>query len=78
MIVLQIRTETMTICSMIMWTLGFVTNIAYLYLLQVIQLHGCLLIFSIGCFICALYALICVPETKGKSYQSIAELLEKS
>lgn len=67
----------MTLCAMIMWTLGFFMNIAYLSLYQVIDLHGCLLVFSIGCFICALYVLIFVPETKSKSYESVAELLEK-
>lgn len=63
---------------MVMWILGFAMNFAYLYLLQIIELHGCLFVFSLGCFISALYALIFIPETKGKSHQSIAKLLEKS
>lgn len=67
----------MTITSMIMWILGFATNIAYLYLLQVIKLYGCLLVFSAGCFICAIYAIIFIPETKGKSHESVAILLGK-
>lgn len=68
----------MTITSMIMWVMGFATNIAYLYLLQLIKLHGCLLVFSVGCFLCALYAVIFIPETKGKSPESVAKMLEKS
>ncbi|XP_055309204.1 facilitated trehalose transporter Tret1-like isoform X2 [Sitodiplosis mosellana] len=72
----KIRNTTMTITSMIMWVLGFSTNIAYLYLLQIIKLHGCLLVFSAGCFACAMYALIFIPETKGKSPESVEKLLE--
>lgn len=67
----------MTVTAMSMWILGFATNAAYLCLLDIIHLYGCLLVFSIGCFCCALYAIIFIPETKGKSYESIAKLLER-
>lgn len=67
----------MTITSMIMWVLGFSTNIAYLYLLQVIKLYGCLLVFSAGCFLCGFYAIFYIPETKNKSPENVAKLLEK-
>lgn len=67
----------MTFCSMTMWILGFLVNIAYLYLLQAIKLHGCLMLFSGSCFVCALFALIFIPETKGKSYEKIEKLLGK-
>lgn len=65
----------MTMTSMIMWILGFSTNIGYLVLLKVIKLHGCLFVFSAGCFITAIYAIIFIPETKGKSPESVAKLL---
>lgn len=68
----------MTMTSIMMWCIGFFMNIAYLNLLQVIELHGCLLVFSVGCFICALYGLLFIPETKGKSPDSVVKLLEKS
>lgn len=67
----------MTATSMTVWMLGFVINIAYLYLLPVIQLHGCLIIFGGACFACALYALVFIPETKGKPYEQVAQLLEQ-
>lgn len=67
----------MTVTAILMWFLGFATNAAYLRLLELIQLYGCLLIFSVGCFCCALYAFIFIPETKGKSYEQIAKSLEK-
>lgn len=74
---LKIRNAAMTFCSINMWVLGFGTNIAYLYLLQVIKLHGCLMVFSCSCFIVAIFALIVIPETKGKSPESVRELLAK-
>lgn len=67
----------MTFCSMNMWILGYGTNKAYLYLLGVIQLYGCLMLFSASCLACAIFALIFIPETKGKSYESVAKSLEK-
>lgn len=73
----QIRNATMTMTSMMMWVLGFATNIGYLYLLPVIKLHGCLLVFSAVCFVCAIYTMIFIPETKGKSSESVEKLLEK-
>lgn len=67
----------MTITSMTVWILGFSMNIAYLYLLPVLKLHGCLMIFGGACFACSLFALVFIPETKGKSYEKIAQLLER-
>lgn len=74
---LQIRNATMTMTSMLMWVLGFITNIGYLYLLPIIMLHGCLFVFSTVCFVCGIYALIFIPETKGKSFGSVEKLLGK-
>lgn len=67
----------MTLTSLNIWVLGFGTNIAYLYLLPVIKLYGCLLIFSSFCFMSALFALLFIPETKGKSYEIVRQILEK-
>ncbi|XP_031625980.1 facilitated trehalose transporter Tret1-like [Contarinia nasturtii] len=74
----KIRNITMTMTSITMWCVGFFMNFAYISMLQVIELHGCLLVFSAGCFICAMYGLIFIPETKGKSPDCIVKLLEKS
>lgn len=65
----------MTIGSLIMWVFGFGMNFAYQYMLVEIQLHGCLIVFCIGCFMSTFYALIFIPETKGKPYEKVAELL---
>lgn len=39
--------------------------------------HVCFFIFAAFCLLNAVFTLICVPETKGKSLQHIQELLEK-
>lgn len=67
----------MTILFMNMWIFGFLTSLAYPYLLNAIALHGCLMLFSGFCLSSALFALIFIPETKGKSYEAIAKFLEK-
>lgn len=67
----------MTLTSMSMWVLGFVTNVAYIHLLNSIELHGCLMLFSGFCLLSALFALTFIPETKGKSYDNVLKLLEK-
>lgn len=67
----------MTFLCMNMWILGFLTSLAYPFLVEAIALHGCLMLFSGFSLFAALFAFIFIPETKGKSYEIIAEFLEK-
>lgn len=36
-----------------------------------IGLHGAAFVFAGGCFVCSIFLLIVMPETKGKSYEEI-------
>lgn len=67
----------MTFLCTNMWILGFLTSLAYVQLFKAIALHGCLMLFSGFSLLSALFALIFIPETKGKSYEVIAKFLEK-
>lgn len=74
---LQIRSVTMTVCSLNMWMIGFITNYGYAFLLEAINLHGCSMVFNGACFALALFTWTVIPETKGKSNEEIQQLLEK-
>lgn len=59
-----------------MWITAF-TLVKYFHLmLSAFMLYGCMWIFGGFCLIFALFTLGVVPETKGKSFVEIANLLE--
>lgn len=39
--------------------------------MAMIGLHGCIFMFAICCFVGAVFVLVVLPETKGKSYIDI-------
>lgn len=40
-------------------------------------MSGLMLTFSINCFVGGIFVVMCVPETKEKSFPEILEMLEK-
>lgn len=73
----QIRNVTLAFCSSSIWTLGFVINMAYPILSNYWGMHICMFIFATFCTINAIFCLIWVPETKGKSLKAIQRILAK-
>jgi hypothetical protein len=47
-------------------------------MLEVIGMHGCMLIFSLTCFSGVLFVFFVLPETKGKPIETIIKELEKT
>lgn len=60
-----------------MWILSFVLVRFYPMLSEVFGMYSCMFGFAVSCLISATFALIMVPETKGKSYDAIMEMLRK-
>lgn len=46
-------------------------------LLENFGMHGAAFLFAFNTLIGAIFILICLPETKGKSFEEIIELLEE-
>lgn len=55
----------------------FINVITFLFvklfpiLLNIINLHGCLIIFGVGCIIGTIFVLFVLEETKGKSLDDV-------
>lgn len=61
----------------LVWILAFLMSVLYPIMNSYLNMHGSLFIFA-GCSLgCALYILIFLPETNGRSHASIMDLMEK-
>jgi MFS family permease len=59
------------------FTIYLATSFQYFpYLMAMIGMHGCLFIFAAICLSGALFVLVVLPETKGKSIEAIVRELE--
>lgn len=55
---------------------GLAMNSIFHYLLPIVKLHGCFLMFADICLAAIIFTLIYVPETKQKSWRKIRKMLE--
>ena len=46
-------------------------------LAEIFGMHGWIFFFATFCFVGAAFVMLVVPETKGKSYAEIAEILKR-
>lgn len=67
----QIRTTGMTIICFSFSLVTFISVKFYPILLEILDLHGCLLIYAIGSFIGALFVLFILEETTGTSLDEV-------
>lgn len=73
----QIRAVCLAISLAIMWTILFITSAIFPILLQTIGLPNCMIIFGVMCLLNAIFGILFVPETGGKSHEEIMQLLTK-
>lgn len=64
-----------TLCISIIWISSFSTVKFFPFLIDLIQLHASLFLFSGFCLAGTVFILVFLPETKGKSYDEIQKLL---
>lgn len=65
------------ISSILLYLMSFITLKGYPLLVDVAGIAGTLLIFAGFSFICTVLMMWTVPETKGKSFQEIKQIMEK-
>ncbi|CAH1106396.1 unnamed protein product [Psylliodes chrysocephalus] len=66
--------------SIVFWTSNivfFIITFAYPLVAEYLGIHVCMFTFSAFCFIGFVFVLFILPETKGKSYSEIQEMLNK-
>lgn len=64
------------IAMVLMWTYAFGLVRYYPLLTQELGMYNCMFGFALCCIVGAIFTLIVIPETKGKSYDQIMKSLE--
>lgn len=72
----QIKSFIYTFCLCLSWVFAFIILKYFETLVELIGMSGLMLTFSINCLIGGTFVIICVPETKGKSFPEILKMLE--
>lgn len=71
----KIRAIGLTICVILTWILAFTMVKIFPFIMLSLGMHGSMFLFA-GCsFAGAAYVLLVLPETKGKSFDEIVQLL---
>lgn len=62
-------------CMIQLWIFAFLITKYLPYMTAAIDFHGTMFLFASACLSSAVYILLFMPETKGKSYEQIMNLL---
>ncbi|XP_035916221.1 facilitated trehalose transporter Tret1-2 homolog isoform X2 [Anopheles stephensi] len=73
----KIKGFATTFCMVTNWTFAFIALKYFSTLSVLLGMHGILMFFAICSLIGTLFVLLCMPETKGKSFQEIQYMMEK-
>uniref|UniRef100_A0A1L8DFA2 Putative sugar transporter n=3 Tax=Nyssomyia neivai TaxID=330878 RepID=A0A1L8DFA2_9DIPT len=73
----KLRGLIVSIAAAISWIISFTLVKYFSYCIQLIGLHACIGFFAACCFFEVLFVAIVLPETKGKNYEEIVNLLSK-
>lgn len=71
----KIRAAGCTIGLMVLWTLSFTMIKLIPMLAEILGLHGLFFGFAVCCFCGAVFIILAIPETKGKSIEDIMKIL---
>lgn len=72
----NLREVGVSICNAILGTSSFIVLKSFLFLLELLGVHGLMFMFAGIIIPCTIFIIIYVPETKGKSYNEIMALLK--
>ena len=64
-------------CLCFSWIMVFGMVKVFPSVVALVGIHGCIFIFSFCCFCGAIFVVLVLPETKGKSYEQILKDLDK-
>lgn len=73
----QIRAACISIAISLMWIIIFVYETIFPAIISNIGLSGCMILFGTMCLSNAVFGLIFIPNTRGKSYEEIMQLLAR-
>ncbi|XP_031623073.1 facilitated trehalose transporter Tret1-like [Contarinia nasturtii] len=65
-----------SVCMIIMWASAFLIIKCMPLMTAALGLNGVMYFFAGICLSCAIFIMLCIPETNGRSYDEIMQLLE--
>lgn len=71
----QIRQTCLSISVSLVWIIQFILGSIFPTFLESFGLFTTMITFGVICFMNALFGIFFIPETRGKSYNEIMELL---
>lgn len=71
----HIKETYMSFCMTVSWTLSFISTKYLPQFLELLEFHYSMYVFAGVCILSAIYILLYMPETKGKSYEEIMKSL---
>lgn len=72
----NLREFGVSFCNAILGTSSFIVLKSYLLALDTLGVHGTMFMFAGILVPCLIFIILCVPETKGRSYNEIMVLLK--
>lgn len=73
----QVRSIGCTICFCLSWILAFVMVKFFEAVANAVGMHGWVFFFAICTTFGAIFTITVIPETKGKTYAEIADILDR-
>ncbi|KAJ6649315.1 Facilitated trehalose transporter Tret1 [Pseudolycoriella hygida] len=71
----KIRSIGATVCFCFSWTIAFLMLKYFPIVVIWIGMHGCIFFFAACCFLGAIFVIVFLPETKGRSFEDISRIL---
>lgn len=76
-ILLQAKAIGSTICMVVLWGFAFIMVKIFPIIADAIGMHGCWFLFAGVAFGGVIFVLAVLPETKGKSFDEIMEIMKR-
>lgn len=71
----KIKESYMSFCMTVSWTLSFISTKYLPQFLELLTFHFSMYFFAGVCILSAIYIVLYMPETRGKSYEQIMQSL---
>lgn len=73
----KICKPSFSIFATLLWVEMFVSGSIFLSIVEMVGIYVCVVVFSVACILSALFAIFCLPETRGKSFEEIEKIMSK-
>lgn len=72
----HVKAFGVSFCFSLIWFISFVVTKCLPFLLAYFGFHGTMFLFAANCLLSSVIIILFLPETKGKSYEQIMDMLQ--